>query len=153
MNAFGHTRYGSPGVLELKEVDKPVPGVEKYWSRLKFALVNAYDWNYLTADIRLIRVSGGGFFRPKNARSHPRRRWHQSRPIRLLRKQRPCQYGRHCPSWSTQCREGSAAAKGFDQRGIGLSGDVRSVKSPNSLVPMSLPFVVLSKWIRRAGLG
>ncbi|HAZ21838.1 MAG TPA: hypothetical protein DHD79_06790 [Firmicutes bacterium] len=35
MNAFGYTRYGSPGVLELKEVGKPVPGAGKVLVKVK----------------------------------------------------------------------------------------------------------------------
>lgn len=68
MKALVYTRYGPPDVLELKEVAKPVPRDGEVLVKVEAASVNAYDWHFLTADIFLIRVSGGGFFKPKNTR-------------------------------------------------------------------------------------
>jgi NADPH:quinone reductase-like Zn-dependent oxidoreductase len=68
MKAILHTKYGSPDVLQLKDVDKPTPKDDEVLVRVHAASVNAYDWHLLTADIFLLRVMGGGLFKPKNPR-------------------------------------------------------------------------------------
>lgn len=65
MKAIVNTKYGSPDVLELKEVEKPTPKDDEVLVKIYAASVNAYDWHFLTADIFLIRFMGGGFFKPK----------------------------------------------------------------------------------------
>ena len=68
MKAIVYTTYGSPDVLQFTDVDKPVPGDDEVLIQIHAASVNAYDWHFLTADIFLIRLMGGGFFKPKNPR-------------------------------------------------------------------------------------
>lgn len=68
MKAFVYTRYGPPDVLEMKETPKPVPRDGEVLVKVEAASVNAIDWHFLTADIFLIRFTGGGFFKPKNPR-------------------------------------------------------------------------------------
>jgi NADPH:quinone reductase-like Zn-dependent oxidoreductase len=68
MKAIVYTRYGSPDVLQLKDVEKPAPRDNEVLVRVRAASVNAYDWHFLTADISLIRVMGAGLLRPKNPR-------------------------------------------------------------------------------------
>jgi len=68
MKAIVYTKYGSPDVLQLKEVEKPTPKDDEVLIKIHAASVNAYDWHFLTADIFLIRLMGGGFFKPKNTR-------------------------------------------------------------------------------------
>lgn len=68
MKAIVYTKYGSPDVLQLKEVEKPTPQDHEVLIKIHAASVNAYDWHSLTADIFLIRLMGGGLLRPKNTR-------------------------------------------------------------------------------------
>jgi NADPH:quinone reductase-like Zn-dependent oxidoreductase len=68
MKAITYTRYGPPDVLQLKDVEKPTPKDDEVLIRIHAASVNAYDWHFLTADIFLIRLMGGGLLKPKSTR-------------------------------------------------------------------------------------
>ena len=68
MKAIVYTKYGSPDVLHLEEVEKPTPKDDEVLIKIHAASVNAYDWHFLTADIFLIRLMGGGLLKPKNTR-------------------------------------------------------------------------------------
>lgn len=68
MRAVIQEKYGSPDVLQLRDVEKPAPGENEVLVKIHAASVNAYDWHFLTADIFLIRLMGGGFLKPKNTR-------------------------------------------------------------------------------------
>jgi NADPH:quinone reductase-like Zn-dependent oxidoreductase len=68
MKAIVHTRYGSPDVLKLEEVERPSPGEDRVLVKIQAASVNALDWHLLTADIFLVRLMGGGLLRPKNTK-------------------------------------------------------------------------------------
>jgi len=68
MKAIVYEKYGSPDVLELREVKKPIPKENEVLIKVHAASVNAYDWHFLTADIFLIRLMGGGLLKPKNTR-------------------------------------------------------------------------------------
>ncbi len=65
MKAIVYTKYGSPDVLELKDVENPTPLDDEVLVEIHAASANAYDWHFLTADVFLIRLMGGGLFRPK----------------------------------------------------------------------------------------
>ena len=67
MKAITYTRYGSPEVLQLAEVEQPTTGANDVLVRVCAASVNAYDWRYVRADPFLVRLIGG-LFRPKNQR-------------------------------------------------------------------------------------
>lgn len=66
MKAIVYEKYGSPDVLELKEVAKPTPKDDEILIKVHAASVNAADWHLLTADIFLVRLMGMGLFKPKN---------------------------------------------------------------------------------------
>jgi NADPH:quinone reductase-like Zn-dependent oxidoreductase len=68
MKAIVHTRYGSPDILQLIEVEKPTPKADEVLVRIQAASVNALDWHLLTADIFLVRLMGEGLLKPKNPR-------------------------------------------------------------------------------------
>ena len=68
MKAIVYTEYGSPDVLQFKDVEKPTPKDDEVLIKVHAASVNAYDWHFLTADIFLIRLMGGGLLKPKNTR-------------------------------------------------------------------------------------
>lgn len=63
MKAIVFTRYGSPDVLELREVDKPAPQDDEVLIRVHAASLNDWDWQALRGTFvnRLIF----GLFKPK----------------------------------------------------------------------------------------
>jgi NADPH:quinone reductase-like Zn-dependent oxidoreductase len=68
MKAIVYHKYGSPDVLQLMDVEKPTPKDDEVLIKVYAASVNKYDWHFLTADIFLIRLMGGGLLKPKNTR-------------------------------------------------------------------------------------
>jgi NADPH:quinone reductase-like Zn-dependent oxidoreductase len=67
MKAITYTRYGSPDVLQLEEVETPTPSANEVLVKICAASVNAYDWRYVRANPFLVRLVGG-LFRPRNPR-------------------------------------------------------------------------------------
>jgi NADPH:quinone reductase-like Zn-dependent oxidoreductase len=66
MKAIVCSKYGSPDVLQLQEVAKPVPQDEEVLIKIHAASVNARDWRFMRANPFFIRLIPGGFLRPKN---------------------------------------------------------------------------------------
>jgi len=66
MRAIVYRNYGSPDVLELKEVAKPVPKDNEVLVKVHAASVNAWDWRFLRAKPFLVRLSGAGLLKPKH---------------------------------------------------------------------------------------
>ena len=66
MKAIVYTKFGSPDVLKLKEVEKPTPKDNEILIKVHAASANAYDWRHLRADPFLIRLMGAGLFKPKH---------------------------------------------------------------------------------------
>jgi NADPH:quinone reductase-like Zn-dependent oxidoreductase len=66
MKAIVYTTFGSPDVLQLKEVEKPIPGDNEILIKVRAASVNAYDWRHVRADPFLIRLMGAGLLKPKH---------------------------------------------------------------------------------------
>ncbi|MFN8434291.1 MAG: NAD(P)-dependent alcohol dehydrogenase [Anaerolineales bacterium] len=64
MKAIVNTQYGSPDVLQLKEVAKPVPQGNEVLVKIHATAVNAADWHLLKADPFLVRLQYG-LFKPK----------------------------------------------------------------------------------------
>jgi NADPH:quinone reductase-like Zn-dependent oxidoreductase len=67
MKAIVCEKYGSPEVLQLKEVENPAPKDHEVLVKVSAVSLNAYDWHLLTADIFMVRLMGGGVFKPKFA--------------------------------------------------------------------------------------
>src|SRR5438093_235938 len=68
MKAIVQDRYGSPDVLQLREVDRPVPADNDVLVRVHAASVNARDWHVMRGDpylARLMAPSVFGFSAPK----------------------------------------------------------------------------------------
>lgn len=65
MKAIVRDKYGSPDVLELKEIDKPVPGDDEVLVRVHAASMNTADLDYLRGFPLAARI-GTGLFKPKN---------------------------------------------------------------------------------------
>ena len=66
MKAIVYSKYGSPDVLQLKEVEKTFPKDNEVLIKVHAASVNALDWHSLTADIFLVRLMGMGLLKPKH---------------------------------------------------------------------------------------
>lgn len=64
MKAVTYERYGSPDVLEVREIDKPVINDDEVLVRVHAASVNPGDWHYLTGMPYLVRPVAG-LLRPK----------------------------------------------------------------------------------------
>src|SRR5690349_2065006 len=65
MKAVVYTRYGSPDVLRLREVDKPAPADDEVLVKIHAASVNAADWHRLRGKPFFARFLIGGFRKPK----------------------------------------------------------------------------------------
>jgi NADPH:quinone reductase-like Zn-dependent oxidoreductase len=64
MKAIVQDRYGSPEVLRLEDVDRPVPGAGEVLVRVHAAAANAHDWHVMRGDPYIARLSMG-FGAPK----------------------------------------------------------------------------------------
>ncbi|MEX2143018.1 MAG: NAD(P)-dependent alcohol dehydrogenase [Anaerolineales bacterium] len=66
MKAIVYEKYGSPNVLELKEMEKPSPSEDELLVRVHATSVNPAEW-YAMKGIVVARLMSG-FFKPKNNR-------------------------------------------------------------------------------------
>ncbi len=66
MKAIVYTKYGSPDVLELKEVEKPTPKEDEVLIKVHAASINSWDWDLLRGTPFMARLMGGGLLKPKN---------------------------------------------------------------------------------------
>jgi len=66
MKAIVCTKYGSPDVLQLQEVEKPAPQDDEVLIRIHASSINARDWRFMRAKPFFIRLMPGGFLQPKN---------------------------------------------------------------------------------------
>jgi NADPH:quinone reductase-like Zn-dependent oxidoreductase len=56
MQAIVYHRYGPPEVLELAEIEKPVPAPGEVLVRIHAASVNPYDWHFMRGAPKFFRV-------------------------------------------------------------------------------------------------
>jgi NADPH:quinone reductase-like Zn-dependent oxidoreductase len=68
MKAIVRTRYGSPDVLQLQEVEKPVPKDDEVLVQVHAASVNTLDWHVMRGQPFLVRTGGNGLSKPKDPR-------------------------------------------------------------------------------------
>jgi NADPH:quinone reductase-like Zn-dependent oxidoreductase len=59
MKAIAQDRYGSPDVLEFRDIDRPSPADHEVLVRVHAAALNAYDWHFMRGDPYLARASMG----------------------------------------------------------------------------------------------
>jgi NADPH:quinone reductase-like Zn-dependent oxidoreductase len=65
MKAIVRDTYGSPDVVELREIDRPPVSDDGVLVRVRAASVNPVDWHMLTGTPYLVRLESG-LRRPKN---------------------------------------------------------------------------------------
>ena len=66
MKAIVYTKYGSPNVLQLQEVEKPTPKDHQVLVKVHAASVNALDWRPFTMPSIPLRLMSGGLSKPKD---------------------------------------------------------------------------------------
>jgi len=69
VKAIIRERFGPPEVLQLRDVEKPVPADDQVVVRVQASSVNAadkYDMKGITFLVRIVAARSGGVFRPKN---------------------------------------------------------------------------------------
>ena len=65
MKAIIRERYGSPDVLKLRDIDRPVIDDDGVLVRVRAASINAYDWHMMRGSPSLVRLMAG-LRKPKN---------------------------------------------------------------------------------------
>lgn len=67
MTAVVYRCYGSPDVLEVSKVDKPVPADNEVLVKVRAASVNPLDWHYMRGEPYFMRL-GAGLGKPADTR-------------------------------------------------------------------------------------
>ena len=67
MKAIVYTKYGSPDILELKEIEKPTPKDDEVLIKIYAASVNPLDWHFMRGTPFFLRIMTG-LFKPKITR-------------------------------------------------------------------------------------
>jgi NADPH:quinone reductase-like Zn-dependent oxidoreductase len=65
MKAIVQDKYGSPDVLRLKDIDKPVVNDDEVLVRVRAAAVNIGDWHFVTGTPYVLRMAAG-LFKPRH---------------------------------------------------------------------------------------
>ena len=65
MKAVTQSRYGSTDVLELHDIERPVPEAHQVLVRVRAAGVNMADWHMMAGKPTIMRLFGVGFRGPK----------------------------------------------------------------------------------------
>jgi NADPH:quinone reductase-like Zn-dependent oxidoreductase len=67
MKAVFYSCYGSPDVLKVVDVEKPVPAADEVLVKVQAASVNPLDWHYMRGEPYLMRL-GSGLGKPEDTR-------------------------------------------------------------------------------------
>jgi len=65
IKAYFYRDYGSPDVLRLEEIEKPVPADDQVLVRVRAASVNPLDWHYMEGTPYIVRLMEFGLLKPK----------------------------------------------------------------------------------------
>ena len=68
MKAIVYREFGSPSVLRLEEIEKPVPNDDQILIHVRAASVNPLDWHYMEGTPYIARAMEFGLLRPKVTR-------------------------------------------------------------------------------------
>ena len=102
MKAIVQSRYGSPDVLTLDDVEQPVPAADEVLVRVRAASLNARDWHLMRGDPYIARLSPG---------VRPTRTEGADPGLRLRRHRRGGRPGRHRPAGRRRGLRGVATAR------------------------------------------
>ena len=69
MKAAVYNTYGSPDVIGIKDIPKPIPGDNDVLVRVHAVSINAWDWDMLTGKPLEYRVFSG-LLQPRNKKLH-----------------------------------------------------------------------------------
>lgn len=64
MKAIVYEKYGGPEVLQLKEIEKPIPKDNEVLVKIHASSINSWDWDQLLGKHLVVRLIGG-WFKPK----------------------------------------------------------------------------------------
>ena len=67
MKAVVYTDYGSPDVLEIRDIKKPVPNDDQVLIKVRAASINPLDWHFMEGTPYIMRM-GVGLRKPKDPR-------------------------------------------------------------------------------------
>ena len=65
MKAVVYRKYGSPDVLQLEDIEKPVPKETEVLIKVHATSVSPLDWHFRSGSPFLARIMAGGFLKPK----------------------------------------------------------------------------------------
>ena len=68
MKAVVYTNYGSPDVLEIRDIKKPVPNDDQVLIKVRAASINPLDWHFMEGTPYIMRAMGVGLRKPKDPR-------------------------------------------------------------------------------------
>ena len=68
MKAVVYTDYGSPDVLQIREIKKPVPNDDQVLIKVRAVAVNPLDWHFIEGTPYIMRALGVGLRKPKDPR-------------------------------------------------------------------------------------
>src|ERR1700730_4683212 len=68
MKAVVYTNYGSPDVLGIRDVKKPMPNDDQVLVKVHAAAVNPLDWHFMEGTPYIMRAMGVGLRKPKDPR-------------------------------------------------------------------------------------
>ena len=60
MKAIAQEEFGSPDILELKDIEKPIPGNDQVLVRIRAASPNPWDWHFMRGMPLIARPQAGG---------------------------------------------------------------------------------------------
>ena len=59
MKAIDYKKYGSPNVLKLQDIEKPIPKDDEVLVKVQASSINSWDWDRLTGKPYLYRLLSG----------------------------------------------------------------------------------------------
>jgi NADPH:quinone reductase-like Zn-dependent oxidoreductase len=68
MKAVVYSNYGSPDVLEIRDIRKPVPNDDQVLVKVRAVSLNPLDWHYMEGTPYFMRLMGTGLRKPKSPR-------------------------------------------------------------------------------------
>jgi NADPH:quinone reductase-like Zn-dependent oxidoreductase len=68
MKAIVYSDYGPPEVLQLKEIEKPVPTDNQVLVKIRAVSINPYDWHFMEGVPYIARLLGFGLLKPTSPR-------------------------------------------------------------------------------------